>query len=1595
MKKKIISVLFALVVALGFSLVTLGPMATPALAAATGDYRSAATGDWGTLATWERWNGSAWVTPTAGQGTPTSASGVITILNGHTVTVTAPVTIDQTTVDAGGQITVNSGTTLTVANGSGTDLAVNGTVLVNGSISATGGSRGGITLTVGSGGTLSVPGTMTVAKDNSTMTVSGTLSVTGTLTWGNTSPSLTISSGGGVSVSGTLNLSGGNPTLAVNSGGNLNITGGNVSLASVSTLNVSGTITMSGASTLSVSRGNGGTLIVVSSGGQISMSDTANIYGGTQANAYVVTVNSGGTLIMGPSTTITGGGYFTLASGALMSIGSTAGITSSGATGNIQVFSTRTYNANANYTYDGTSAQVTGSGLPATLTGTLTIGNIAGVSLSADKTINTPGSCVVNSGALLTMGTTVINGTGAFTLSSGGTLGIGSTAGITSSGSSGNIQTTTRHYDTGANYTYNGTAAQNTGNGLPATVNNLTISNTAGVSLTNGVTVNGILALTSGDLTTGANTLTMGTSATNSGNYDVVGAVKRTNPTAGAKTYGSTYTSLNFGVAVAGDVIVTLAKTAPSGFTKYVNRTYALSKPAGAGSADVRLHYRSPEDLVGSPVESALVLWRYDAGSWVLQGRDEGASGSGASYVQKNGVSTFSSWAITVVNQAPVANNDAYSTNEDTTLNIAAPGVLGNDTDAESNPLTAVLDSSVSHGTLTLNSNGSFSYTPNANWNGDDTFTYHANDGSLDSNVATVTITVTPVNEAPTDIALSSSTVDENKTSGTEVGTFSTTDPDPGDTHTYSLVAGTGDADNSSFSISADKLQTAAVFDYETKSSYSIRVRTTDSATGSLTYEEVFTITVNDVNEAPVVTDIPNQTVAEGGSFATINLDDYVTDVDNTDAEMTWTYSGNIDLTVSIDASWVATIGIPSAEWSGAETITFRATDPGSLYGENQATFTVTAVNDAPVAVDDAYNVDENTTLTVDAPGVLGNDSDPDGDALTAVLVDDVSNGTLTLNADGSFTYTPDADFNGTDNFTYKANDGSLDSNVATVTISVNGPPVAVNDAYNFDENTTLSVDAPGVLGNDTDPDGDALTAVLVDDVSNGTLTLNPNGSFTYTPDADFNGTDIFTYKANDGSLDSNVAAVFLTKSGITVSASKTETTSSGDDTVNATTVADTVVDKSGDGTPTITVAKYSSNPGTGFTGDTGKYIDVHIDYPTGVDEIVIKVYYTNAEIAGLVESSLRLRWWNSTSWVNCSDSGVNTTDIPGPPPYSGYMWAKIRDNTTPTLAQLTGTVFGGGGTVIAASGGWGGGGGLPAAYAAYPVTLALDMQGNIATVRMTKDGVLYKASLAKDTTGKNTLQLDSGTKVIFADNTVPLVLRFHEASVTPPAPANTVIIGPVYELNAYSSTFATTPSPITISPPARLILTYEPDKLPKNTSEVFIANYHTEEGWLALTSVPGVAAEAGRVHGLVNRLSLFAVLAKIAAPAPAKFEVSNLTVSPSQAQLNQEVAISVNVANTGGTSGSYNLELKVNGISKSTKQVTVAAGTSQTVNFTITGDAAGKHQVEVAGLAGEFEITKAAKQPQINWWLIGGIIAAIILALVTWMLMRWKRFSG
>src|SRR5207249_507334 len=156
--------------------------------------------------------------------------------------------------------------------------------------------------------------------------------------------------------------------------------------------------------------------------------------------------------------------------------------------------------------------------------------------------------------------------------------------------------------------------------------------------------------------------------------------------------------------------------------------------------------------------------------------------------------------------------------------------------------------------------------------------------------------------------------------------------------------------------------------------------------------------------------------------------------------------------------------------------------------------------------------------------GILLNDSDVEGSPLTIIVVSNPAHGTLSMNVDGSFTYKPTANYNGADSFTYKVSDGTTESNVATVSLTVNSVndfPTANNDTYTPAEATPLTVAAAGVLGNDADVEGTALRALLVSGPTHGTLTLNSNGSFSYTPDANYNGPDSFTYKANDGSLDS------------------------------------------------------------------------------------------------------------------------------------------------------------------------------------------------------------------------------------------------------------------------------------------------------------------------------------------------------------------------------------------------------------------------------------------------------------------------------------------
>lgn len=223
-------------------------------------------------------------------------------------------------------------------------------------------------------------------------------------------------------------------------------------------------------------------------------------------------------------------------------------------------------------------------------------------------------------------------------------------------------------------------------------------------------------------------------------------------------------------------------------------------------------------------------------------------------------------------------------------------------------------------------------------------------------------------------------------------------------------------------------------------------------------------------------------------------------------------------LSLLADGSFTYT---PTLNYNGADSFTYRAVSGGLASLPATVSLTVNPINDTPVAVGEPYSVAAGTTLNVAAPGVLGNDGDVDGDALTAVNASALAG--LTLNPDGSFSYAAPA-IAGDYSFTYQAQDASLaTSDPATVTITViaNQAPVAVKDGAS----TTVCRTAPcpsiliDVVANDTDADGNldpATVAIVVAPNKGGTATPNPDGTVTYTPKLNFRGSENFSYQVSD-----------------------------------------------------------------------------------------------------------------------------------------------------------------------------------------------------------------------------------------------------------------------------------------------------------------------------------------------------------------------------------------------------------------------------------------------------------------------------------------------
>ncbi len=315
---------------------------------------------------------------------------------------------------------------------------------------------------------------------------------------------------------------------------------------------------------------------------------------------------------------------------------------------------------------------------------------------------------------------------------------------------------------------------------------------------------------------------------------------------------------------------------------------------------------------------------------------------------------------------------------------------------------------------------------------------------------------------------------------------------------------------------------------------------------GTYSAADVDLFQVNLVAGDQLSVDIDAALLDDGTSLS--NLDSYVRIFDSTGAELALNNDGFSpnDFYFSADSFLTFNALIDDSYYVGVTSQGNTWYDPnfpgsavaGATTGAYRLQLLVGAAgggpNQAPTAVADAFAATQDTALTVPvATGVLANDTDPENDTLAAAQPVGPSSGSLNLSANGSFTYTPNAGFTGTDSFTYVANDGANNSAAATVTITVSAPPppsnqapVAVDDSYLVVKDTLLKVGAPGALLNDSDADNDPLTLVVQGMPSNGTLyNLNVDGSFDYLPNPGFTGFDSFSYVANDG-VDNSAAAV-------------------------------------------------------------------------------------------------------------------------------------------------------------------------------------------------------------------------------------------------------------------------------------------------------------------------------------------------------------------------------------------------------------------------------------------------------------------------------------
>jgi len=450
-------------------------------------------------------------------------------------------------------------------------------------------------------------------------------------------------------------------------------------------------------------------------------------------------------------------------------------------------------------------------------------------------------------------------------------------------------------------------------------------------------------------------------------------------------------------------------------------------------------------------------------------------------------------------NDAPVATNDSANTNEDNDVII---DVLANDSDVDGDALS-VTAVSASAGAASVNSNGDVLYTPPADFNGPVTLNYTVSDGNGGTDSASVSVTVNAVNDAP--IANpDSGTVNEDSSVIIDVLT-NDTDVD-GDA--LSITNATSPNGSVTFSGNNITFTPTADFNGATTVTYTVSDGAGGTASGTVT------INVTNVNDAPVASDDTASTNEDTAVVINVLAND--TDIDNDALSVSNVSATNGGAIVNGDGNVVFT---PAADYNGSATVAYTVTDGNGGSDNASVSVAIAAVNDNPIANPDTASVNEDESVSIN---VLANDTDVDGDTLSVASAS-VTTGSVQV-VGNQVNYTPEADFNGSATITYTIEDGAGGSASSTVEVTitnVNDAPVVEDLEFTIYEDDSLPVTLAG-----TDADEDALTFELVTLPTGEVLGSAP--SLLYVTPENYNGTVLFSYKANDGQEDSNTANITL-----------------------------------------------------------------------------------------------------------------------------------------------------------------------------------------------------------------------------------------------------------------------------------------------------------------------------------------------------------------------------------------------------------------------------------------------------------------------------------